>query len=230
MSIDAGSRLAGPPGRATPGRRAAPARQPLDRVWPPSRRALRPPWLGDQSAVSSIRRARADAGRSRRGTRALNRPSSGAPSQPHDLVVIELGQLAGEAGDLGVLVDLRLPAVGDRRRSARRRRSDRDRAVQRRGRAAWPSESSGASGPHSADQLLERARRPHRSRCAARSAAPHSAATSSADDEHVAHRRAGLQAAGERDHRDAVGARGLAPAGRRWCRRSAARRARRPAS
>src|SRR6516162_8865014 len=39
---------------------------------------------------------------------------SGRPRPSFDLVVVDLGKLAGEAGQLCILVELRLPAVGDR--------------------------------------------------------------------------------------------------------------------
>ena len=75
------------------------------------------------SSVSSMRsRMRGCVSESSRNT-AEKRPSVGGALPADDLVVVELGQLVREGRDLGVLVDLRLPAVGDRRRQARRRRS-----------------------------------------------------------------------------------------------------------
>ena len=94
-----------------------------------------------------------------------------------DLVVVELGQFVPERRLLGVLVDLRLPAIGDRRRQPGA--GDHRRRAEQAARDSLASESSGASGPHSATSC---------SVCEAatsisevkRGPAPHSAATSSA--------------------------------------------------
>ena len=65
--------------------------------------------------VSSIRwRMRGCRSESSRNT-ALKRAELGRSLPARDLVVVEFGQLAGEARHLRVLVDLALPAVGDRR-------------------------------------------------------------------------------------------------------------------
>ena len=129
-----------------------------------------------------------------------------------ELVVVELGQLVGEARLLGVLVDLRLPAIRDRRGQPRAR-DHRGRAVQAMGDLLCERVLRRV-GPPLGDQLLGvggghvdlrseprpgTAQRRHLQR----------------RDGHVGDGGTGLKAAGQRDHRHAVGARhlGKAPAG-----------------
>ena len=158
---------AAPPGTATPDRPAARARRAARSG---SRRRSRP---GRSPAASASISPRVSSIRWRiRGMQVGVVEEHGAEAAQlgrslpaHDLVVVELGQLVAEAGHLGVLVDLGLPAVGDRRGRARRRRSaGRSRAA--RGPAPWPGSRSGRPGPTSRP-AARRARRPRRSRRAA---------------------------------------------------------------
>ena len=149
--------------------------------------------VADQLAVSSMRArdARVRVG-SRRGRPARSGPSPAAPAQPTISLWSSSGSSCGERVLLGVLVDLRLPAVGDRRRSARRRRSPGScRAA--RGRASWPGSSSARRAP---------TRRRAASRCSAatsiseriRGPAPHSGGDLERGDGHVADGGARLKA------------------------------------
>ena len=109
---------------------------------------------------------------------AAKRPSAGALLPADDLVVVELGQLVRERRDLRVLVELRLPAVGDRRRQARAG-DDRRRCRAARARAPWPRSPRRRRRP-TRRRAARGGRRRRRSRTPIRGPAPHSAATSSA--------------------------------------------------
>ena len=153
-------------------------------------------------------------------------PSEAALSQPTISLWSASGSSAAEGRHLRVLVDLGLPAHTRSARSARRRRRTRTSCA----RAGRPA-SQGCRSPRPAPTRAPAPRattRPRRSRCARAARRPTSAATSSADDEHVGDRRARLETRRQRDHRHAVGAGrlGQPAAGRDHDPRS--RRARRP--
>ena len=123
----------------------------------------RPPPRSPRSARCAGARARGPPGP--RGTR----PRSGrspAAGPADDLVVVDLGQLAGERGHLGVLVDLRLPAVGGRGGEAGARRSPGSSRRRRARQAPWPRCPRPRRAP-TRGELERRARRRRRPRRAA---------------------------------------------------------------
>ena len=107
-------------GRARRGRPAAAARRAARvRVSPrlSTRNEAAAPRRSGRASARSAGAMRGCRSESSRKT-ALKRPSSGAPRPAGDLVVVELRQLGRERRHLRVLVELRLPAVGDRRGQA----------------------------------------------------------------------------------------------------------------
>ena len=130
-----------------------------------------------------------------------------------------------ERRQLRVLVDLGLPAPGDRARSGRRRRSTGTAPVERGG------DLRGAARGAPPCALEEAPRRP-RSRCAMRGATPASGGDLGGADEHVGDARCAARAAARAGRSPAPRRRApTRPARRRCWRRSCARRApRRPRS
>ena len=123
-----------------------------------------------------------------------------------DLVVIVLGQLGRERGQLGVLVDLALPAVGHRRGEPRAR-DDGDRAVQRTRQPLGLAVLGGLRPPLRGERVGERGRA--LDVAAQRRGGAARGGGLQRGDERVADRDARLEAARQRHHRDAVGARAL---------------------
>ena len=149
-------RRARPRGRPTPDRRAARARRRARPTWS---RASAPgtlcPRVADQSfgqldAIGDPRmRCRCLPGRP-----PLKRASSAAPDQPTSSLWSASGSSCAERRDLGVLVELPLPAIRRSWRSSRRRRSPgRSRRSARA--SALASGVLGGLGPPLHDELLE---------------------------------------------------------------------------
>ena len=125
-----------------------------------------------------------------------------------DLVVVHLGQGVGEGGDLRVLVDLGLPAIGDRRREVRAV-DDRERAVEDVGDDARALDQRVAAGAQMRDGTVDLGANGRRG--------AGERGDLGGGDEHVADRCSGLQRSGYRDDRHVRLARRLAQgaAGRR---------------
>ena len=136
------------------------------------------------------------------------RARSSAARPARDLVVVELRELAAERGHAGVLVDLRLPAVGERHRQAGA--ADHRHACRAApARAPSRSESSPARrAPSGAASSIEVVGGDIDLRRQPRPAAAQRGDLERADEQ-VGDRRARLEAAGNRDHRHALGARRL---------------------